>query len=60
MGLGATVDPALDMGAVGLPDEPLRDPWTFDPPSGGVYVLMTGAGAAALAGAALAFKNWTR
>jgi len=32
----------------GLPDEPIRDPWTFDPISGGAIALVTGAGMVAL------------
>lgn len=40
-GLGSIDDPRLDLGAEGLPDEPLRDPWTFSPPSAAYYVLLS-------------------
>jgi murein DD-endopeptidase MepM/ murein hydrolase activator NlpD len=30
-GLGGLGQAELDLGAEGLPDEPVRDPWTFDP-----------------------------
>lgn len=57
-GLGGPVDAAtLDLGAPGLPDEPLRDPWTFDPPNAGVYVLLTSTVGAI---GAAAFAIWRR
>lgn len=44
-GLGAApVSPTLDLDAVGLPEEPIRDPWTFEPLSAVATAGLTGAG----------------
>jgi murein DD-endopeptidase MepM/ murein hydrolase activator NlpD len=57
-GLGQIADSSgLDFGAEGLPEEPIRDPWTFDPLS---PIYLTGvalAGAGVLAIGALVYRR---
>jgi murein DD-endopeptidase MepM/ murein hydrolase activator NlpD len=62
-GLGQVDDGTLSYGYEGLPDEPLPDPWTFDPLSPLFVAGAVGAGALVLVvGASLGLKNvqWSR
>lgn len=62
-GLGAATpapDPAPHESDVGLPDEPVRDPSTYDPPSAGIVAALAGAGVVAVAGAGFVVWDATR
>lgn len=62
-GLGAATlapDPAPHESDVGLPDEPVRDPSTYDPPSAGLVSAIAGAGFLAAAGAGFLLWDATR
>ena len=43
-------DYELDMDAEGLPEEPVRDPWTYDAPGAGTIVLFTLLGSLSVGG----------
>ncbi len=43
-------DYELDMDAEGLPEEPVRDPWTYDAPGPGTIVLFTLLGSLSVGG----------
>lgn len=53
-------DYELDMDAEGLPDEPVRDPWTYDPPSAGKVIAFAVLGIGALAAVGWVFYRTVR